>query len=221
MVRRGERRRPGLRLMPKPARGSGMARGVGSRGRRGERGGRRGTRRPSSIRIARVANVGADRAVRFRPAFSTRPYHGVSKHRCSDTKQVAPLLTVEGTSTDGCRTGAKGGPSTGSSGSFDGSREETDGGAQTGDGLPPVPAAERAAGRSIGCSARLLDPGLRRVADGAAPESNRASLGLPDLTSFEDPLGHRPPPLHESLIVERSDRAVHPVAQGSARAASA
>ncbi len=32
---------------------------------------------------------------------------------------------------------------------------------------------------------------------GAAPESNRASLGLPDLTGFEDPLGHRPPPLHD------------------------
>ena len=33
------------------------------------------------------------------------------------------------------------------------------------------------------------------LGDGAAPESNRASLGLPDLTGFEDPLGHRPPPL--------------------------
>jgi hypothetical protein len=43
----------------------------------------------------------------------------------------------------------------------------------------PVP-ARRPSGRSLG---------------GAAPESNRASLGLPDLTGFEDPLGHRPPPL--------------------------
>jgi hypothetical protein len=37
-----------------------------------------------------------------------------------DTKQVAPLLAVEGTSTDGCRTGAKRGPPTGSSGDSSG-----------------------------------------------------------------------------------------------------
>jgi hypothetical protein len=36
--------------------------------------------------------------------------------------------------------------------------------------------------------------------DGAAPESNRASLGLPDLTGFEDPLGHRPPPLQDRIV---------------------
>src|SRR3954471_16483162 len=39
--------------------------------------------------------------------------------------------------------------------------------------------------------------------DGAAPESNRASVGLPRLTGFEDPLGHRPPPLQ---AVDRTPR---------------
>ena len=32
---------------------------------------------------------------------------------------------------------------------------------------------------------------------GAAQESNLPSLGLPDLTGFEDRLRHRPPPLRK------------------------
>ena len=36
-------------------------------------------------------------------------------------------------------------------------------------------------------------PNAERECDGAAPESNRASVGLPRLTGFEDRLGHRAP----------------------------
>ena len=47
----------------------------------------------------------------------------------------------------------------------------------------------KATGTTLGTALRLI--AFWFLAHGAAPESNRPSVGLPRLTDFEDRLGHR------------------------------
>ncbi len=61
--------------------------------------------------------------------------------------------------------------------------------------------------------------GRRKRLDGAAPESNRPSVGLPHRTGFEDPLGHRAhaaPP--GSLAADRVGRRMRSMSQAGATA---
>jgi hypothetical protein len=55
--------------------------------------------------------------------------------------------------------------------------------------------------------------------NGAAQESNLPSLGLPDLTGFEDRLGHRARPLRAEAYAARGGiRSVSPCTASSSRA---
>jgi hypothetical protein len=60
--------------------------------------------------------------------------------------------------------------------------------------IPPDSSVLRGMSKGLEVSAETrMSPGV--WPNGAAQESNLPSLGLPDLTGFEDRLRHRPPPL--------------------------
>src|SRR5581483_12304439 len=63
--------------------------------------------------------------------------------------------------------------------------------------LPVVLASVEVRHATIVTAAAAARPANLPGRDGAAQESNLPSLGLPDLTGFEDRLRHRPPPLRE------------------------